>query len=110
MINCSKIFIKIDLAKGVLKSLRFLYRQEQALSILHYEIKKLKNPIKNYFLLCFSNTLLHVSDLKSENVRPLRSVNNYWILIIIWKRMCGGDLKKDARFTEGIAIYLKNIK
>lgn len=33
---------------------------------------------KQYFKLAFSNTLLHCSKLKSENVRPM-SVNNYWI-------------------------------
>ena len=29
-------------------------------------------------LLAFTNTVLHVSKLKGENVRPL-GVNNYWI-------------------------------
>ncbi len=85
-------------------------RNLKALSILHDEIKKLKNPIKNYFLLCFSNTLLHVSDLKSENVRPL-SVNNYWIPNNyleenVWWRF----EERCKRFTEGIGYLSKEYK
>lgn len=41
-------------------------------------INKSSFTYKNLFWLAFSNTVLHVSKLKAENVRPL-SVNNYWI-------------------------------
>lgn len=53
-------------------------RNLKSLEILFNEINQFKNPYKNIFLLSFTNTLLHVSKLKSENVRPL-SVNNYWL-------------------------------
>lgn len=53
-------------------------RNLKSLEILFNEINQFQNPYKNIFLLCFTNTLLHVSKLKSENVRPL-SVNNYWL-------------------------------
>lgn len=41
-------------------------------------IKSSKFHYINLFLLAFSNTVLHASKLKGENVRPL-NVNNYWI-------------------------------
>lgn len=53
-------------------------RNLYALSLLYDEIQKLKGKNKELFLLAFTNTVLHVSKLKSENVRPL-GVNNYWI-------------------------------
>lgn len=65
--------------KGVKKvSDMFTKRNLVALAILFQEIKKLDLRYKKLFLLAFTNTLLHVSKLKAENVRPL-SVNNYWI-------------------------------
>jgi len=56
----------------------FTNRNLYALSELLSVINELDIKYKNLFLLAFSNTLLHASKLKSENVRPL-SVNNYWI-------------------------------
>jgi len=48
------------------------------LGILLSTIKKAKFKNEKLFLTAFSNTVLHASKLKSENVRPL-SVNNYWV-------------------------------
>lgn len=53
-------------------------RNLYALALLLDEIKKLKEPNKSLILMAFSNTVLHASKLKGENVRPL-GVNNYWI-------------------------------
>jgi len=65
--------------KGV-KEVKDFYtnRNLYALSELLYAINNSNLKYKSLFLIAFSNTLLHVSKLKSENVRPL-SVNNYWI-------------------------------
>jgi len=56
----------------------FTKRNLLALSILYDVIFNNNYEYKHLFQLAFSNTLLHVSILKSPNVRPL-SVNNYWI-------------------------------
>lgn len=56
----------------------FSSRNLLALAIIYNFIENSKFYYKNLFLLAFTNTLLHVSKLKAENVRPL-SVNNYWI-------------------------------
>jgi len=48
------------------------------LGILRDIIIKADFKYRNLFLTAFSNTVLHASKLKSENVRPL-NVNNYWI-------------------------------
>jgi DNA modification methylase len=65
--------------KGVSRvSEMFTKRNLLALSILYKELTTLELKYKDYFYLAFTNTLLHASRLKSENVRPL-SVNNYWI-------------------------------
>lgn len=56
----------------------FTPRNWYFLSELHHIINNSELQYKYLFLLAFTNTLLHVSKLKSENVRPL-SVNNYWI-------------------------------
>jgi adenine-specific DNA methylase len=57
----------------------FTKRNLYALSILWNEIKKIKQePVRDISKLCFLNTLLHVSKLKAENVRPM-AVNNYWV-------------------------------
>jgi len=65
------------------KGIRFvsdLYtpRNLYVLSIILNIIKKTKEPYKSLFMTAFSNSLLHTSILKSENIRPL-GVNNYWI-------------------------------
>ena len=48
------------------------------LGILNDIINKTRFKYQHLFLTAFSNTVLHASKLKSENVRPL-NVNNYWI-------------------------------
>jgi len=65
--------------KGVKKvsdfyTLRNLYALSELLNV----IKESNFVYQDLFLLAFSNTVLHSSKLKSENVRPL-NVNNYWI-------------------------------
>jgi 16S rRNA G966 N2-methylase RsmD len=65
--------------KGISKvSQLFSDRNLYALSILNRAITQLDIKSRKYFELCLTNTLLHVSKLKSERVRPL-GVNNYWI-------------------------------
>lgn len=65
--------------KGVKKvSDLFSNRNLIALSILRDSIENLPEELKLDFSLVLTNTLLHVSKLKSENIRPL-GVNNYWI-------------------------------
>lgn len=65
--------------KGVRKvSDMFSQRNLIALAYLHNAISDLKLKNKDLFRLAFTNTLLHVSKLKAESVRPL-SVNNFWI-------------------------------
>ncbi|MDR1543424.1 MAG: hypothetical protein LBS50_03235 [Prevotellaceae bacterium] len=56
----------------------FTKRNLYALAILYNYIQNSDFRYKNLFTLAFSNTVLHASKLKAENVRPL-SVNNYWI-------------------------------
>ena len=48
------------------------------LSELLHVLKTTNLKYKDLFLMSFSNTVLHASKLKSENVRPL-GVNNYWV-------------------------------
>lgn len=48
------------------------------LSELLHEIENGEYTHKQFFLLAFSNTVLHASHLKSENTRPLNT-NNYWV-------------------------------
>ena len=65
--------------KGVKRvSDMFSKRNLLALALLHSAIKELPLENRDLFMLSFTNTLLHVSKLKAENVRPL-SVNNFWI-------------------------------
>jgi DNA modification methylase len=56
----------------------FSKRNLYALSLIYNYIQSSNLRYKSLFQLAFTNTLLHVSKLKAENVRPL-SVNNYWI-------------------------------
>lgn len=57
----------------------FTKRNLLALSLIFHEINEINNAaLKNLLRLAFSNTLIHVSKLKAENVRPL-AVNNYWV-------------------------------
>lgn len=53
-------------------------RNLYALAELYDAIQKVKGRNHRLFLLAFTNTILHVSKLKGENVRPL-GVNNYWV-------------------------------
>ena len=53
-------------------------RNLYCLCFLKESIKKLKLNFPELCELAFTNTVLHASKLKGENVRPL-SVNNYWI-------------------------------
>jgi DNA modification methylase len=65
--------------KGVKKvSDLFSTRNLKALEILRDAISKLPIDSQLDFRLILTNTLLHVSKLKSEKIRPL-GVNNYWI-------------------------------
>jgi 16S rRNA G966 N2-methylase RsmD len=65
--------------KGVKKvSDLFSTRNLKALEILRDAISKLPIDSQPDFRLILTNTLLHVSKLKSEKIRPL-GVNNYWI-------------------------------
>jgi len=56
----------------------FSRRNLIALALIFNEIKKSSLRYEKLFILAFTNTLLHTSKLKAENVRPL-SVNNFWI-------------------------------
>lgn len=65
--------------KGVKKvSDMFTKRNLLSLTLLYNTIRDLPLKHRNSFILAFTNTLLHVSKLKAENVRPL-GVNNFWI-------------------------------
>lgn len=65
--------------KGVKKvSDMFTKRNILSLALLYNAINDLPLKHRNLFMLAFTNTLLHVSKLKAENVRPL-GVNNFWI-------------------------------
>ena len=69
----------------------FTRRNLIALSLIYYEIQKINDEdIRQLILLAFSNTLLHVSKLKSETLRPM-SANSYycmgdWIEENVWER------------------------
>ena len=65
--------------KGI-KNIADMYtpRNFYFLSYLLHVIDSLNLNYRNLFLFAFSNTVLHASKLKGENVRPL-GVNNYWI-------------------------------
>ena len=65
--------------KGVSKvSDFFTKRNLYVLSGILNTINNSELKYADYFRLALSNTILHCSKLKSENVRPM-SVNNYWI-------------------------------
>jgi DNA modification methylase len=69
----------------------FTRRNLIALSLIYHEIQRIKDEgIRQIMLLAFSNTLLHVSKLKSETLRPM-SANSYycmgdWIEENVWER------------------------
>lgn len=65
--------------KGILTVADMYTRRNlYALSLLYASVQKSKEENKDLLMLAFTNTVLHVSKLKGENVRPL-GVNNYWI-------------------------------
>lgn len=65
--------------KGVKRvSDMFTNRNLFALALLYTAINELPLKNRDLLMLAFTNTLLHVSKLKAENVRPL-GVNNFWI-------------------------------
>ena len=65
--------------KGITRvSDMYTKRNLYALSMILDEINKLEDSNKNLLTISFSDTVLHASKLKSENVRPL-GVNSYWI-------------------------------
>ena len=65
--------------KGIKKvSDMYTKRNLYCLCKLYDTIKKCKLNYPKLSLLAFTNTVLHASKLKGENVRPL-SVNNYWV-------------------------------
>lgn len=65
--------------KGVKRvSDMFTKRNLLSLALLYNAINELSLKNKGLFTLALTNTLLHVSKLKAENVRPL-GVNNFWI-------------------------------
>lgn len=75
---------KFDKDRITYKGIKYIHqlftkRNLLALSLIFNEINKIDDQIlKNLLRLVFSNTLIHVSKLKAENVRPL-AVNNYWV-------------------------------
>ena len=93
----------------------FTSRNLYFMSELYYIINNSDFKYKDLFLLAFSNTLLHVSKLKSENVRPL-SVNNYWVPddyieenpLLRFKERANRILKAKETLKKRI-IYEKNI-
>ena len=65
--------------KGVSKVVDFYSKRNlYALSCILNAINTIDCKNKELLLLAFSNTVLHASKLKGENVRPM-SVNSYWI-------------------------------
>lgn len=65
--------------KGISKvSDMYTSRNLTALGFLLEVIKSINSNYEHLLLLSFTNTVLHATKLKSNNVRPL-GVNNYWI-------------------------------
>lgn len=65
--------------KGISKvSDMYTKRNLYALAMLLDTIRSLESEYEDLLILAFTNTVLHASKLKGENVRPL-GVNNYWI-------------------------------
>lgn len=63
--------------KGI-KAVRDMLSERNIFIFYKLYMSIINMKFKEYFLLALSNTMLHVSKLKGENVRPL-GVNNYWI-------------------------------
>lgn len=89
----------------------FTDRNLASLSVLYHYLSKSKLKYKKLFLLAFSNTLLHASKLKSENIRPL-GVNNYWlpddyIEENVWWRFA--DRVNNVRVAKQTLLERKNV-
>jgi adenine-specific DNA methylase len=56
----------------------FTTRNLIALELLQESISQLDSPAKEHLMICLNNSILHVSKLKGEGIRPL-GVNSYWI-------------------------------
>lgn len=75
---------KFDKDRITYKGIKYIHqiftrRNLYALSIIWGQITKIKEEsVRDLLKLAFLNTLLHVSKLKAENVRPM-AVNNYWV-------------------------------
>lgn len=106
---------KFDKDRVTYKGIKHIYqiftkRNLYALSILWHSIAKIKDDsMKDLLKLSFLNTLLHVSKLKAENVRPM-AVNNYWvpddwIEENVWFRFC----ERFGLLKKGKEISLKRI-
>ncbi len=91
----------------------FSRRNLAALAILRHEIVTSGYKYQDLFLLALSNTLLHVSKLKSEAIRPL-GVNNYWIPDdyieenVLWRFL--DRLENVALAKAELKHYLENSK
>jgi hypothetical protein len=79
-ISFPKKFYKDRFSYKGIKNIADMYtpRNFYFLSYLLHVLYSLNLKYRKLFLLAFSNTVLHASKLKGENVRPL-GVNNYWI-------------------------------
>ena len=102
--------------KGVSKvSDMFTRRNLFALALLYNHIESSDIKYKELFRLALSNTILHVSKLKGQNVRPL-SVNNYWIPDdwieenVIWRFMDRALNVKEAKKQIKTRAQKKGIK
>ena len=75
-----KDFLKDRFSYKGIKKVKQMYTSRNLffLSELLHEIKHGGYANQRFFLLAFSNTVLHASKLKGENVRPLNT-NNYWV-------------------------------
>lgn len=56
----------------------FTTRNLKAIELLQKSISEFESPAKEHLLICLNNSILHVSKLKGEGIRPL-GVNSYWI-------------------------------
>lgn len=97
--------------KGVKKvSDMFSSRNLLSMAIIYNYLQSSKFKYKDLFIMAFSNTILHVSKLKSENVRPL-NVNNYWIPDdyieenVIWRFL---DRAKNIKEAKEVLLKRKN--
>jgi adenine-specific DNA methylase len=93
----------------------FSKRNLYALTLINDYVENTNLKNKDLFKLALSNTLLHVSKLKGENVRPL-GVNNYWIPDdyieenVIWRFLDRIKNVKDAKHIIQQRFNSANIK